>query len=473
MSASTGETPGKTWGGRFTKPTDRDVEAYTVSIGFDARLWPYDIRCSQAHARMLGRCGIIPRVEADRLVEGLALVADDFAARRIALRDELEDIHTHVEARLEEIVGPETAGRLHTGRSRNDQVATDLRLYLKDAVGATLSGLRSMQSALLGLAERHAGAVMPGYTHLQRAQPVLLAHHLLAYVEMLERDAARFHGCRERADELPLGGGALAGAAYPLDREAVARELGFARVSANSIDAVSDRDFVVEYHAAAAICGVHLSRLAEDLVLWCSQEFGFARPDDAYATGSSIMPQKRNPDVAELARAKSGRLTGDLVAALTLLKGLPLAYNRDLQDDKLTLFASVDALGSTLRVLAGMVATLRIDEARMREAADGGFALATDLADWLARRGMPFRQAHGIVGQVVRLAEESGRTLRQLTLEELRQFSPLFDEDALALDLESSLAARDLPGGTAPSRVRQAMAAARERLASAEREEKG
>lgn len=314
---------------------------------------------------------------------------------------------------------------------------------------------------------------MPGFTHLQPAQPVTFGHHLLAYVEMLERDGGRFYDCSARADELPLGSGALAGAAYPLDREGVARELGFARVTANSIDAVSDRDFVVEYHAAAALCGAHLSRLAEDLALWCSEEFGFARPDDAYATGSSIMPQKRNPDVAELARAKAGRLAGNLVAALMLLKGLPLAYNRDLQDDKPALFESVDTLQATLSVLVGMVSTLDIDEARMRAAAEGGFALATDLADWLVRKGVPFREAHGIVGEAVRLAEGSGRSLRELTLEEMRRLSPLFDEGALRLDVAASLAARDLPGGTAPNRVRAALTAARERLARARRDEQG
>ncbi len=464
------DAAGKTWGGRFAGATSREVEAYTASIAVDARLWPYDIRASQAHARMLGRCGIIPQGEAGRLVEGLASVAEDFAAGRIAFRDELEDVHTHVEARLAEIIGADTAGRLHTARSRNDQVATDLRLYLKDAVAATLAGLRALRTALLDVAERQIGVVMPGYTHLQRAQPVLLAHHLLAYVEMLERDAARFGDCRDRADELPLGSGALAGAAYALDREGVAAELGFARITRNSIDAVADRDFVVEYHAAAALCGVHLSRLAEELILWCSGEFAFASPDDGYATGSSIMPQKRNPDVAELARGKSARLIGNLVSALTLLKGLPLAYNRDLQDDKPALFESVDTLGATLGVLAGMVSTLRFDEARMRAAAEGGFALATDLADALVRKGAPFREAHRIVGEVVRLAEESGRTLGDLTLDEYRRFSPLFDEATMAIDLAASVAARDLPGGTAPARVRPALAEARARLAASERE---
>ncbi|MSQ62204.1 MAG: argininosuccinate lyase [Dehalococcoidia bacterium] len=464
------EATGKTWGGRFTGPTNPDVEAYTASIAVDARLWPYDIRASQAHARMLGRQGIIPVEDATQIIEALATVAEDFAAERIVFRQELEDVHTHVEARLAELVGAETAGRLHTARSRNDQVATDLRLYLKDAVAATMTRVRALQAALLELAEGHADAAMPGYTHMQRAQPVLFAHHLLAYVEMLERDAARFRDCRARADDLPLGSGALAGVPYPLDREGVAQELGFARVTANSIDAVSDRDFVVEYHAAAALCGVHLSRLSEELVLWCGGEFAFASPDDGYATGSSIMPQKKNPDVAELARAKSGALIGNLVAALTLLKGLPLAYNRDLQEDKPALFASIDALGATLTVLAGMVATLRIDEGRMRAAAAGGFALATDLADLLVRRGVPFREAHGIVGAVVRHAEETGRGLGDLTLEELRRFSALFDEEALRLDLDTALAARDVPGGTAPKRVRAALQAARQRLSAAQEE---
>ncbi len=465
------EATGKTWGGRFSGPTNQDVEAYTASIAVDARLWPHDIRASQAHARMLGQQGIIPIEDATRIIAALATVAEDFAAGRIVFRQELEDVHTHVEARLAELVGAETAGRLHTARSRNDQVATDLRLYLKDAVTGTLARVRTLQAALLELAEGHADAAMPGYTHMQRAQPVLFAHHLLAYVEMLERDAARFRDCRARGDELPLGSGALAGVPYPLDREGVAQELGFARVTANSIDAVSDRDFVVEYHAAAALCGVHLSRLSEELVLWCGGEFAFASPDDAYATGSSIMPQKKNPDVAELARAKSGALIGNLVSALTLLKGLPLAYNRDLQEDKPALFASIDALGATLAVLAGMVATLRIDEGRMRAAAAGGFALATDLADLLVRRGLPFREAHGIVGAVVRNAEERGRGLGDLTLEELRRFSPLFDEEALRLDLDTALAARDVPGGTAPERVRAALQMARQRLSAAQGED--
>jgi argininosuccinate lyase len=337
-------------------------------------------------------------------------------------------------------------------------------MYLKDAVRETLKALRGLQGALLDTAEANRDVLMPGYTHLQRAQPVLFSHHLLAYFEMLERDAERFKECYRQADVLPLGSGALAGVPYPVDREFLARELGFRRVSRNSIDAVSDRDFVIQYQAAAALCMMHLSRLAEELVLWSSQEFAFVRLDDPFVGGSSIMPQKRNPQVAELARGKTGRVYGHLMAILTVLKALPLTYNIDLQEDKEGLFDTVDTLLSTLRVFTGMVATMRVDARRTREAAEGGYILATDLADYLVRKGVPFREAHGIVGRLSRFALEQGRAFHQLTLEEYRRFSPVFDEDVFQVTLESSVAARDIPGGTAPQRVEAALREARKVL---------
>jgi len=453
----------KTWGSRFEGATDPLVEAYTLSLPVDRRLWREEIAASIAHARMLGRQRIIPRADARAIVRGLEDVRREIEAGRFPWRDELEDVHTNVEARLRETIG-EAAGRLHTARSRNDQVATDLRLYARAACDRALDALRALQRSLLTLAEANRRAVMPGYTHLQRAQPVLLAHHLLAYLEMLERDRDRFADARRRADVLPLGSGALAGVPYPIDRESVARELGFARVSDNSLDAVSDRDFAVDFVAAAALCMTHLSRLAEEIVLWSSAEFGFLRLPDAFATGSSIMPQKRNPDVAELARARTGRVDGALVSLLTALKALPLSYNRDLQEDKRAFFEAEDTLLETLAVFAAMTPELRFDTARLRRAASENYALATDLADLLVRRGLPFREAHDAVGRLVRYADEQGKPFSRLTLVEYRRFSPLFPDEVTKLDLAASLRARDVPGGTAPRRVAGALRKWRRRL---------
>jgi argininosuccinate lyase len=453
----------KPWSGRFGKETHKLVEGYTASIPFDHRLYRQDIAGSLAHCRALARQGIISAQEAQAITAGLEAIRQEIEEGRFQFRVELEDIHMNIEAALAERIG-ETAGKLHTGRSRNDQVALDLRLYLKEIIDQTVAGLAQLQRALLGLAEENLEVVMPGYTHLQRAQPVLLAHHLLAYFHMFQRDKERFSDCRRRADVLPLGSGALAGVPYPLDREYLARELGFASISANSLDAISDRDFLVEYLASAATAMMHLSRLAEELVLWSSQEFGFIELDEAFATGSSIMPQKKNPDVAELARAKTGRVYGHLLGLLTVLKGLPLSYNRDLQEDKEALFDVVDTLLASLEVFAPLLSSLVIRGEVMGRAAAAEYILATDLADYLVSKGVPFREAHGAVGQLVRYAQERGKTFSQLTLEEYRRFSPSFDEGVYSISVASSLAARDVPGGTAPRRVKEALAQARSLL---------
>ena len=439
---------------------DNVASTYTVSIHYDRRLYRQDIAGSIAHARMLGRQGIISDDEAAAIVGGLKAVRKEIEDGDFPWRAELEDIHMNVERRLFETIG-ETAGKLHTARSRNDQVAVDVRMYVKEAIGDVLDAIHGLRVALVGLAEANPDAVMPGYTHLQRAQPVLFAHHMLAYFEMLGRDAARFRQARVRADVLPLGSGALAGVPYPVDRESVARELGFAAVSANSMDAVSDRDFLLDFHSASTICAVHLSRMAEELVLWSSDEFGFVRLDDDYTTGSSIMPQKRNPDFAELARGKTGRVFGNLVATLTVLKGLPLTYNRDLQEDKEVLFDTVDTIVPTLRAMAGMLSTMEVRRDRLRAAAQSGYLLATDVADYLAARGMPFREAHGVVARISELAYREGKALAELPLETYREFSPLFDSDVLSITVDTSVAAREMAGGTGPESVRKALSRAR------------
>lgn len=449
--------------GRFDKGMAQPMEAYSASIAYDRRLAPYDIAGSIAHASALARAGLLTAGEAESIIAGLTSIAEEIEQGRFPFRDELEDIHMNVEARLREKIG-DAAAKLHTARSRNDQVALDMRLFVKDAAGEAVRRIRALQGAIVELAEAHQDAVMPGYTHLQRAQPVLLAHHLLAYFEMLERDAARFRQARERADVMPLGSGALAGVPYPLDRELVAQELGFSRISQNSMDAVADRDFVLDYLYAAAVCMMHLSRLAEEIVVWSTAEFGFIELDDAYATGSSIMPQKKNPDAAELARGKTGRVYGHLLGLLTVLKGLPLTYNRDLQEDKEGLFDAVDTLLLTLEVFRGMVATLKVNQARMAQAAEEDFILATDLADYLVRQGVAFRDAHGIVGRLVRHAIEEGKALSELSLDDYRRFSPHFGDDVFAITAATSVAARDLPGGTAPEQVSKALAAARRRM---------
>ena len=453
----------KPWGGRFSQPTNALVEEYTASIDVDARLLPHDIAASIAHARMLGRQRIIPKKDANAIVRGLTEILDEYARGTFALKPGLEDVHMNVEARLAEKIGA-AAGRLHTARSRNDQVATDFRMYAKQACSRAADSLLELQSALLDLAEANKGAVMPGYTHLQRAQPVLLAHHLLAYVEMFARDYARYSFACVMMDESPLGSGALAGVPYPIDRTAVAEALDFSGITANSIDAVSDRDFVVDFISAGALVMVHASRLAEELVLWSSAEFAFIRLPDAFATGSSIMPQKKNPDVAELARGRTGRVIGNLVNILTTLKGLPLAYNRDLQEDKPAFFDAEDTLLATLTVLAAMLPNIEVDAQRSKRAAAANYALATDLADYLVMKGLPFREAHEAVGKLVRHAEGRGVELNKLSLDEMRRFSPLFEEDARRIDVMSSLRSRDVPGGTAPRRVAAALRRARKRV---------
>jgi argininosuccinate lyase len=454
----------KRWAGRFAKATDRSVESFTSSVDVDRELWREDIDASCAHARMLGRQAIIPSEVAEAIVSGLRQVAEDIEQGRFQWREELEDVHGNIEARLAELIGAEAAGRLHTGRSRNDQVATDLRLWLKRRLPELGGKIAALQGCLVDLAEKHIDTMIPGYTHLQHAQPITLAHHLLAYFEMLQRDQSRFGACLERLDELPLGSGALAGVPYPLDRQAVADELGFARLSNNSLDAVSDRDFVVDVQAAAATCMLHLSRLAEEVVLWTSSEFSFAVLDDSYATGSSIMPQKKNPDVAELVRGRTGRVYGNLTAILTTLKGLPLAYNRDLQEDKVGLFDSLSILSSSLDAMEGLLSTITFRADVTEAAASDPALLATDFADYLVTRGMPFADAHQVIGKLVSDAETTGRTLADYSLAELREACDLFDEDAAGITARSSIESRSLPGGTASAAVQTQIERARRLL---------
>ena len=446
--------------GRFHKAADKLAAEYTASIPFDWRLYPYDIAGSIAHAKMLAKQGIISTKEAEIITEGLVSIREEIEQGKFQFKPELEDIHMNIEARLIEKVG-EVGGKLHTARSRNDQVALDLRLLAKEAISKTLIKLREFQQALISLAEANKGVVIPGYTHLQPAQPVLLAHHLLAYFEMLQRDSDRFSNCLKCTDVMPLGSGALAGVTYNVDREFLARELGFSQISQNSIDAVSDRDFVIEYEASASLCMMHLSRLAEEIILWSSAEFNFIELDEAYATGSSIMPQKKNPDVAELVRGKTGRVYGNLLALLTTMKALPLSYNRDMQEDKEGFFDTIDTLLSTLEVFAGLVKTLRVKAENAGQAVRRGYILATDLADYLVKKGEPFRTAHNIVGGLVSYAMEKGKSLSELSLTEYKEFSPLFGEEVYSITIESSIAARDNTGGTAPKQVERALAIAK------------
>lgn len=451
----------KLWGGRFAKEGDRLVEEFHSSLSFDRRLYRQDIRGSIAHARMLGRVGVITEEETAQIVNGLEAVLEDIEAGRVEFSSEVEDIHSLVEQELVKKIGA-VGKKLHTGRSRNDQVALDVRMYLKDEIGEISGLLQRLRRTLLELAEEHVETVMPGYTHLQRAQPVTYAHHLLAYFEMFGRDLGRLHDCYYRTDVLPLGAGALAGTVFPLDREFVARELGFGRISENSLDAVSDRDFIIEFCAAAAVMMMHLSRFCEEIILWSTSEFAFVEVDDAYATGSSIMPQKKNPDMAELTRGKTGRVYGALQAVLTMMKGLPLAYNKDMQEDKEVLFDVVDTVKKCLTVFEPMVRTLRVREGAMRRATKGGFVNATDLADYLVRKGVAFREAHGIVGRAVLYCIENDKDLESLTLDEFRRFSAVIEEDVYpAISIEQSLAARRVYGGPAPETVREAIARAR------------
>ncbi len=449
--------------GRFQKAADKKVAEYTASLPFDRRLYQHDIKGSIAHARMLAKQGIISRKEAEVIIEGLESIATEIEQGKFQFKAEQEDIHMAIETHLMEKVG-EVGGKLHTARSRNDQVALDMRLYAKEAIAKTLKALREFQKALVNLAEANRNVIIPGYTHLQPAQSVLLAHHLLAYFEMVRRDIDRFVECLRHTDVMPLGSGALAGVTYNIDREFVAKELGFSQISQNSMDAVSDRDFLLEYEAAASIGMMHLSRLAEEIILWSSAEFNFVELDEAYASGSSIMPQKKNPDVAELARGKTGRVYGNLMALLTTMKALPLAYNRDMQEDKEGFFDTVDTLLSTLEVFTGMIATLKVKPENVVKAMKRSYILATDLADYLVKKGEAFRTAHGIVARLVSYASEKGKTFDELSLQEYQKFSPKFGQDVYQITVESSVAARDVVGGTSPNQVAKALAAAKESL---------
>ena len=455
----------KLWGGRFSGRTDTTVEAFTASEHFDRRLAEYDIAGSRAHALMLKSCGIISEADCNAIIDGLETIAQEIADDRFVWSAALEDVHMNIEARLTEIAG-EPGKKLHTARSRNDQVATDMRLFTRDAIDQLQADLTALQQALVDLAEAEAESVMPGMTHMQSAQPVTCGHHLLAWNAMLERDWQRFGDCRKRVNLSPLGVAALAGTGFPVDRNMTAGALGFEGVCSNSLDAVSDRDFILEFCGAVALMMVHLSRMAEELVLWASQHFGFVDLGDAFCTGSSIMPQKKNPDVAELVRGRSGRAVGNLTALLVLMKGQPLAYNRDNQEDKQPLFDSFDNAHACLGVLAAMVPNMTFDRERMRNAASRGHATATDLADYLVRRGLAFRDAHEVVGTAVQLAESSGRELDALSLEELRGVSDRINDDVFEiLTLEGSLHSRNHIGGTAPDQVRLAAAQARQALA--------
>lgn len=455
------------WGGRFTQPTDQFVQEFTASITFDQRLYRYDIQGSMAHCRMLARQGILTTAEADQILAGLTDILTDIEAGRFDFSVALEDIHMNIEARLIERIGP-VGGKLHTARSRNDQVAVDIRLYLRDEIAAILAFLTSLQGALLDQAEANLDTLMPGYTHLQTAQPVLLAHHLLAYFEMLQRDRGRLQDCSRRLNQLPLGAGALAGTTFPIDREWVAQQLGFAGVTRNSLDSVSDRDFALEFCAASATLMMHLSRLAEELILWSSADFDFVELSDAFCTGSSIMPQKKNPDVPELVRGKTGRVYGNLISLLTLMKALPLAYNKDMQEDKEPLFDSIDTVKGSLKIFADMIAQMRIKVGNMRTAAARGFSTATDVADYCVRKGLPFRQAHEVVGKTVRYCVETGKDIPDLSLEEFRRFSPLIEADIYDfVTLEASVNARTATGGTARSAVAGEIVRARQQLEGA------
>lgn len=460
----TGGTARQLWGGHFEADAAPVMQRINASIGFDQRLWRQDIAGSMAHARMLAACGIISEADRDAILAGLERIRDEIERGEFAFRPELEDIHLNIEARLTELIG-EPGRRLHTARSRNDQVATDFRMWVRDAIDRADDRLRALQAVLIDLAEQHAATVMPGFTHLQAAQPVTFGHHLMAYVEMFGRDRSRFRDARTRLQECPLGAAALAGTGFPIDREMTARELGFERPCANSIDAVSDRDFALDYLAAAAICAVHLSRLAEELVLWSTPQFGFVRMSEAFSSGSSIMPQKRNPDAAELVRGKSGRVIGHLSGLLVVLKGLPLAYSKDMQEDKEGVFDAADTLELCLEAMREMLRTMRVFPDAMRKAAGLGHTTATDLADWLVReRGLPFRDAHALVGRVVRRAEERGVPLDALDASELHSIDPRLDATAReVLRVEQSVASRRSFGGTAPERVREAVQAARQR----------
>jgi argininosuccinate lyase len=454
----------KLWAGRFTQPTDAFVEEFTASINFDRRMYHYDILGSVTHARMLARQGIISEAEAEAIVLGLEGIRTEIEAGEFEFSVAREDIHMNIEARLIERIGA-VGGKLHTARSRNDQVALDVRLYLRDEIDAIARALIALQSALLDQAENNLDVIMPGYTHLQTAQPVLFGHHMLAYVEMLSRDAGRLHDLRSRLNLMPLGAGALAGTTFAIDREWVAEQLGFAGVTRNSLDTVSDRDFALEFCGFASILMMHLSRFSEELILWSSADFAFVELSDGFCTGSSIMPQKKNPDVPELVRGKTGRTYGNLVSLLTLMKSLPLAYNTDMQEDKEPLFDTIDTVRGSLKVFAGMIAEMRVNPMQMRIAAGRGFSTATDIADYLVRKGIPFRNAHEVVGKTVRFCVENDKDIPDLTLEEFRQFSTDIDHDIFDyVTLEASVNARKATGGTAREAVAREINLARQAL---------
>jgi argininosuccinate lyase len=454
--------PQPTWGGRFGSAPDALMTRINASIGFDKRLWREDIAASKAHAAMLRDQGIVAEADAAAILEGLDIIAGEYERDGVPERLELEDIHMTVEHRLAELIG-EAAGRLHTARSRNDQVATDFRLWVRNACDEAMDAIRALQRVLVERADEHADTVMPGFTHLQVAQPVTLGHHLMAYYEMLRRDGSRFADARVRMNESPLGSAALAGTGFPIDRHATADALGFERPTANSLDSVSDRDFALDYLSAAAQCSLHLSRLAEELIVWASAPFGFVKLSDKFSTGSSIMPQKRNPDAAELVRGHSGRIVGCLTSLMVTMKGLPLAYSKDMQDDKEPVFEACDLLMLSLEALAGMIETVEFVPQRMRAAAAQGYSTATDLADWLVREAdVPFREAHHITGRAVKAAEERGCDLADLPLEVLQAIDPRIDERVYdVLTVDASVRSRTSYGGTAPSQVREQIAAAR------------
>ncbi len=462
--ARTAAAAPKPWAGRFTEATNKLVEEFTASIPYDWRLYPYDIAGSIAHATMLAKTGIITKKEAARIVRGLEDILKEIAGGVFKFRLELEDIHMNIESRLMRKIGP-VGGKLHTARSRNDQVALDLRMYVRDEIAELHDLLGSMQKTLVSLADQHSEVVLPGYTHLQRAQPVLFGHHLLAYYEMFDRDRGRLTDCFRRVNVLPLGAGALAGTVLPIDRLFVAKQLAFSGIAENSMDAVSDRDFAIEFTAACAQIMMHLSRLSEELVLWSTSEFKFIAISDAFTTGSSIMPQKKNPDVAELARGKTGRVYGSLVALLTIMKGLPLAYNRDMQEDKEPLFDAADTVKQSLSVFIDMLKSITVNKDAMQRAADDGFITATDLADYLVRKGLPFRQAHEVVGKAVLRALEQGCGLSTLPLREYKHLSSLINKDVYdALSLEASVGRRISQGGTAPTNLRKRLFALKKKM---------
>jgi argininosuccinate lyase len=448
----------KLWGGRFSQPTDKFVEEFTASINFDQRMYRYDIQGSIAHARMLAKQEIISSLEADQIVSGLTQILAEIEAGKFKFSVSLEDIHMNIESKLIEKIGP-VGGKLHTARSRNDQVALDIRLYLRDELKLIRSYLEQLQQALIAQAEANLDTIMPGFTHLQTAQPVLFAHHMLAYYEMIKRDDGRMSDVGKRLNQLPLGAGALAGTTFPIDREFVAEQLGFAGVTRNSLDSVSDRDFAIEFCSAASILMMHLSRLSEELILWSSADFNFIELSDAFCTGSSIMPQKKNPDVPELVRGKTGRVYGNLMCLLTLMKSLPLAYNKDMQEDKEPLFDTIDTVKGSLKVFAAMIAQLKVKGDNMRIAAARGFSTATDVADYCVRKGLPFRQAHEVVGKTVRYCVENGKDIPELSLAEFRAFSDLIEADIYDfVTLEASVNARKATGGTARAAVERELA---------------